>query len=174
MDLLGNTRYTSHAWSRKGFGVRADTSTRSALEVLALPGVDIDSLIPHIPSTPGSTYTSSSFAPAIKDRVGIEGRYAPYIKRQEVMAKKYQQDENLTLPADLDYSKIHGISIEERQALEQVRPVSVGMARRIEGVTPSGALQLLLHVRKNAPANRKPLPQDEADGVSEDVLHSAP
>ena len=90
------------------------------------------------------------------------------------MAKKYQQDENLTLPADLDYSKIHGISIEERQALEQVRPVSVGMARRIEGVTPSGALQLLLHVRKNTPANRKPLPQNDADSVSEDALHSAP
>lgn len=174
MDLLGNTRYTSHAWSRKGFGVRADTSTRSALEVLALPGVDIDSLIPHIPSTPGSAYTSSSFSPSIKARVAIEGRYAPYIKRQEVMAKKYQQDENLTLPADLDYSKIHGISIEERQALEQVRPVSVGMARRIEGVTPSGALQLLLHVRKNTPANRKPLPQNDADSVSEDALHSAP
>lgn len=173
MSLLENTRFTSHAWSRKGFGVRADTSTRSATEILALPGVDIDTLIPHIESAHANTPTS--FAPEIKARVGIEGRYAPYVKRQEAMARKYQQDENLLLPADLDYSKIHGVSIEERQALERVRPVSVGMARRIEGVTPAGTLQLLMHVRKNVPANsRKEVETRNGDDVSEEMVQSAP
>lgn len=172
MTLLENTRFTSHAWSRKGFGVRADTSTRSATEILALPNVDIDTLIPHIESA--HAHTPTSFAPEIKARVGIEGRYAPYVKRQEAMARKYQQDENLLLPADLDYSKIHGVSIEERQALERVRPVSVGMARRIEGVTPAGALQLLMHVRKNVPANSRKEVETRKDDVSEEMVQSAP
>ncbi|OJJ81909.1 tRNA modification protein MTO1 [Aspergillus glaucus CBS 516.65] len=172
MDLLGNTRLTSNAWSRRGFGVRADTSTRSALDILALPNIEVDSLIPHITSAPGTAYTPSSFPPEVRIRVGIEGRYAPYVKRQETMARKYQHDENLTLPADLDYSKIRGISTEERHALERVRPVSIGMARRIEGVTPAGALQLVFHLKKFG--GKKGLAGRDAEGVTEEVLGAAP
>lgn len=162
--LLENTKFTSPAWSRKGFGVRVDTSLRSALDLLCLNGVEIDALIPHIQSSSGATYSPSSFSPATRARVAIEGRYAPYVRRQEAMARKFQQDENLLLPADLDYSKVHGISTEERQALEEVRPVSVGMARRIEGVTPTGALRLLMHARRSAGASEKaPLSSDSAE-----------
>lgn len=147
--LLENTRLSSAQWSRRGFRVRVDTSIRSALDILCLDGIDIDALIPHIDSPTGTVYTPNSFAPEIRARVAIEGRYAPYVKRQALMAKKFQQDENLLLPPDLDYSKVFGISTEERHALERVRPQSIGMARRIEGVTPAGALRLLMHVRKN-------------------------
>lgn len=171
--FLENTRLTSSAWSRKGFKVRVDTSFRSALDLLCLDEVDIDALIPHIESPFGTSYTPSSFAKEIRTRVAIEGRYAPYVKRQEAMARKFQQDENLLLPPDLDYSKIHGISIEEKQALERVRPVSVGMARRIEGVTPAGALRLLMHVRKSAGVNRPPPSDAAAEGSSEEVLRSS-
>ncbi|BDD56308.1 Mitochondrial Translation Optimization [Monascus purpureus] len=172
-SLLANTRLTSSAWSRKGFKVRVDTSFRSALDLLCLDEVDIDSLIPHIESPSGTAYTPSSFAPEIRTRVAIEGRYAPYVKRQEAMARKFQQDENLLLPADLDYSKIHGISFEERQALEQVRPVSIGMARRIEGVTPAGALRILMHVRRNAGNKTTSPSSQEAGETSEEVFRSS-
>ncbi|GAD96915.1 mitochondrial translation optimization protein (Mto1), putative [Paecilomyces variotii No. 5] len=148
-NLLENTKLSSFQWSRKGFRVRVDTSIRSGMEMLCLDGVDIDSLIPHIDSS--TAYTPSSFPPEIRARVAIEGRYAPYVKRQALMAKKFQQDENLFLPRDLDYSKVFGISTEERHALERVRPESIGMARRIEGVTPAGALRLLMHVRRSSP-----------------------
>ncbi|OQE21956.1 hypothetical protein PENSTE_c011G06965 [Penicillium steckii] len=141
-SLLEKTKLSSSAWSRRGFRVRADTSVRSALDILCLDGTNIDDLIPHIESN--SSYEASSFAADIRSRVAIEGRYAPYLKRQEKMAKRFQQDENLLLPADLDYSLVNGISNEEKQALERVRPASVGMARRIEGVTPEGALRLLI------------------------------
>ena len=167
-SLLSNTKLSSSAWSRKGFKVRSDTSIRSALEILCLDGADINTLIPHIES---GTYTPDSFAPEIRVRVGIEGRYAPYLKRQEKMARRFQQDENLLLPADLDYSLIHGISNEERQALERVRPASVGMARRIEGVTPTGALRLLMYVRKGSGFSRE-VPRD--DSAVNDVLGSSP
>ncbi|KAJ5368255.1 Mitochondrial translation optimization protein 1 [Penicillium cataractarum] len=168
--LLENTRLSSTAWSRKGFKVRADTSVRSALEILCLDGTDIDTLIPHIDTANGTAYNAASFAPEIRTRVAIEGRYAPYLKRQEKMAQRFQQDENLLLPADLDYSKIFGISNEEKQALERVRPSSVGMARRIEGVTPAGALRLLMHVRRGT-GFTKEVSEDPA--VAE-VLGSSP
>lgn len=168
-SLLENTRLSSTAWSRKGFKVRADTSVRSALEILCLDGASIDTLIPHIESS--VAYTASSFAPEIRSRVAIEGRYAPYLKRQEKMAQRFQQDENLLLPADLDYSLINGISNEEKQALERVRPSSVGMARRIEGVTPAGALRLLMHVRRGS-GFTKEIPSD--DPAMAEALRSSP
>ncbi|KAJ5521251.1 hypothetical protein N7527_005366 [Penicillium freii] len=169
--LLGNTKLSSSAWSRKGFKVRSDTSIRSALDILCLDGIDINTLIPTIESPAGTAYTPSSFSPEILARVAIEGRYAPYLKRQEKMAERFQQDENLLLPADLDYTQVHGISNEERQVLQRVRPVSVGMAKRIEGVTPVGALRLLMHVRKGSGFSK------EIDGENPavaDVLRSAP
>jgi tRNA uridine 5-carboxymethylaminomethyl modification enzyme len=149
-NLLENTRFSSTVWSRKGFRVHADTAVRSAFDLLCLNGVSIDSIIPHIESTssPETAYTVSSFPPEVKSRVAIEGRYAPYVKRQANSARIFERDEALLLPPDMDYSKILGLSTEERQALERVRPESVGMARRIEGVTPTGALRLLMHVRK--------------------------
>ncbi|KAL4872047.1 hypothetical protein BDV12DRAFT_162924 [Aspergillus spectabilis] len=147
-SLLSNTKLSATAWRRKGINTRLDGNYRSGLDVLCLDLVEVDSLIPHIDAPSGTTYTVSSFAPEIRRRVAIEGRYAPYVARQERAALKFRQDENLLLPPDLDYTAIHGISTEERQVLERVRPASVGMARRIEGVTPEGALRLLLYLHK--------------------------
>ncbi|GIC88566.1 tRNA modification protein MTO1 [Aspergillus udagawae] len=172
-DLLANTKLSSTIWSRKGFKTRTDSSVRSALDLLCLDGVDIDALIPHIESPSGMAYTPSSFDPIIRTRVSIEGRYAPYVKRQEAMARKFLQDESLILPPDLDYSKVQGISTEERQALERVRPVSVGMARRIEGVTPAGALRLLMHVRRAMDTSKEALDADGFEGSAESVLRGS-
>ncbi|KAL4877724.1 glucose inhibited division protein A-domain-containing protein [Aspergillus karnatakaensis] len=153
--LLSNTKLTATAWSRKGVSVRLDGTYRSGLDVLALDHVDLDSIIPHLDSPSGKTYTVSSFDPEIRRRIGIEGLYAPYVARQEKNALKYRQEDNILLPTNLDYSLIQGISTEERQALERVRPANVGMARRIEGVTPEGTLRLLFHLRKAGRPQRK-------------------
>ncbi|KAE8339257.1 hypothetical protein BDV24DRAFT_176122 [Aspergillus arachidicola] len=168
--LLANTRMSSNAWSRRGFKARVDTSIRSALDLLCLDEVEIDALIPHIESSSGKVYTPSSFAPEIRSRVAIERRYAPYVARQETAVRKFLQDESLLLPPDLDYSKVKGISTEEKQALERVRPVSVGMARRIEGVTPAGAIRLLAHVRRTG----TPPASENLEETPDDILQQAP
>ncbi|KAH8689644.1 glucose inhibited division protein A-domain-containing protein [Talaromyces proteolyticus] len=147
-SLLDNTKFTSNQWSRLGFPTRVDTSYRSALDMLCLKGVYIDQLIPHIVSPNGTAYSTSSFPADIRKRVTIEAQYAPYVTRQNQMAEKFKREENMLLPADLDYTAVHGISTEERQILERVRPESIGMIRRIEGITPSGALRLMMHVRR--------------------------
>ncbi|KAL3703354.1 Mitochondrial Translation Optimization [Talaromyces marneffei ATCC 18224] len=147
-QLLANTRYTSNQWSRLGFQTRVDTSYRSGLDMLCVDGIDIDSLIPHITSPSGIAYTSASFDPEIKKRVTIEAQYAPYVKRQSLMAEKFRREERMLLPSNMDYSAVHGLSTEERQALERVRPENIGMLRRIEGITPSGAVRIMMHLRK--------------------------
>ena len=137
---LQNIRMSSSAWGAKGFQVHRNATVRSAFELLRLSGITMDSLVPHVPQI-------ASYSPHIQARVAIEGVYAPYVEQQKAAISVLERDEQLKLPSDLDYSRIHGLSIEEQRALKVARPESVGMARRCEGVTPAGALRLLAFVR---------------------------
>jgi len=138
--VLESVRMSSSAWMNKGFKVHENATPRSAFELLRLAGVTLESLVPHVPQI-------SAFSPIVRARVGIESVYAPYVEQQKAAINVLERDEQLRLPMDLDYGSVHGLSDEERRALETARPESVGMARRCEGVTPAGALRLLAFVR---------------------------
>lgn len=162
---LENTRFSSSAWIAKGFQLHQNATSRSAFELLRLSGVTIDSLTPHIPQI-------ASYSPNVRARVGIESVYAPYVEQQRAAVSILERDEQLKLPMDLDYAKIRGLSIEEMRALEAVRPESVGMARRCEGVTPTGALRLLAFVREAKERDRKRTVWDEMHSRKERYAHS--
>lgn len=143
----------STVWQSKGFEVHADSAYRSAFDMLRLINVNIDTLLPHM--TEITATAPHQFDRTIKERVNIEGRYAPYIQKESAAAVAFARDEELTLPPHLDYAGIHGLSFEEKAALNLVRPQSVGMARRTEGVTPTGALRLLRYVRAGGAGVKK-------------------
>ena len=161
--LLEDCKMSSSAWAAKGFRIRQDTTARSAYDLLRLTGISVDSLIEHLPAI-------ASFAPAIRARVGIEGVYAPYVELQKAMIRTFERDELLKLPTDLDYSKIPGLSTEEKTVLEIARPESVGMARRCEGVTPSGALRLLGFVNGAKEKERRRVAWEEIDARKEQYI----
>ena len=138
--LLQGFRLGANAWTANGIRIHDNATKRSAFDLLRVIGVTIDSLVPVIPQI-------ASFSPTVRARASIESIYAPYVETQKASIGVLQRDEQLKLPTDLDYSSIYGLSTEERGALEIARPESVGMARRIEGVTPAGALRLLAFVR---------------------------
>ena len=148
-SLLVSVRLSPHTWSTLGFRVHQDSQHRSAFDILRLSAVTVDTLLPlltpHLP--PASAITPSTFSPLARSRLSIEGAYAPYIAAQQAAAEAFARDENLLLPADLDYDGVVGLSMEEKATLKLVRPRSVGMARRVEGVRASGALRLLKYVR---------------------------
>ena len=145
---LQSIRMSSTAWTAKGFQVHLNTARRSAFELLRLGGVTVDALVPHVPRI-------TAFSPVVRARVAIESMYAPYVEQQKAAISVLERDEQLKLPTDMDYTKIHGLSIEEARALEITRPESVGMARRCEGVTPAGALRLLAFVRGSKAEERR-------------------
>ena len=138
--MLENTKLSSPVWIAKGFRVHQDSAPRSAYDLLRLAGVSVDSLIPHLPLV-------GYYSPTVRARVGIEGIYAPYVEQQKSTINMFERDEQLRLPTDLEYTRIHGLSSEEVRVLQITRPDSVGMARRCEGVTPTGALRLLAYVK---------------------------
>lgn len=127
-------------WIKDGFKVGNDSTRRSALDVLRLAGVTVTDMAALVPEV--LTYSTR-----IRDRVGIEAVYAPYVLQQTAAMKVFQKDENLKLPLDLNYDSIHGLSMHEKALLNETRPESVGQARRIEGMTPSGTLRLLAYVQ---------------------------
>lgn len=145
--LLEDTKFGSPIWQRKGFNVHGDAALRSAFDLLCFRDTSINDLIPHIQG-PLSPYTPNTFSAGARQRIDIEGRYAPYVKRQEQHAQSFLRHESKYLPPNVDYSSIVGLSTEEKHALESVRPTSIGMASRVEGVTPAGVLRLLMHLKK--------------------------
>lgn len=75
-------------------------------------------------------------------------KYEGFIKRQEINIRKMQDIEKIKLPDDIDFAKIPGLSSEIIQKLQQIRPVSLGQASRISGITPSAIMILMVYLKK--------------------------
>ncbi|KAI4235158.1 MAG: hypothetical protein L6R40_006558 [Gallowayella cf. fulva] len=159
-SLLQGVRKKAMEWIDKGFRMDPLAPSRSAYDILRLAGASADSLIPHIPSI-------ASFPPDVRARVSIESVYGPYVKLQKAQISIFEREEQLKLPMDLDYGQVHGLSVEERRMLELMRPESVGMARRCEGVTPAGALRLLAFTRRAKEKDRRRVVWEEAESSKE-------
>ncbi len=83
---------------------------------------------------------------AVQEQVSVFIKYEGYIKKQMMQVEQYKKLENRKLPENLDYSQIDGIRLEARQKLGKIKPVSLGQASRISGVSPAdiGVLQIYL------------------------------
>ena len=75
-------------------------------------------------------------------------KYQGYIDRQNEEIEGRRDIETLNLPADIDYSKVKGLSAEVQQKLNQHRPETVGQASRISGVTPAAVALLMVHLKR--------------------------
>ena len=84
--------------------------------------------------------------PAVIEQVEIDLRYAGYIERQERQVQQYRKAEHRKIPSDLDYSQVKSLRLEARQKLNQFRPVSIGQASRIAGVTPADVSVLIVYL----------------------------
>ena len=84
----------------------------------------------------------------VVEQVEIQTKYHGYIERQKEDVAKMAAQENLSIPADLDYALLNGLSIEVRQRLAQHRPQTVGQASRLQGVTPAAIAVLLVHLKR--------------------------
>ncbi|TDJ41012.1 MAG: tRNA uridine-5-carboxymethylaminomethyl(34) synthesis enzyme MnmG [Gammaproteobacteria bacterium] len=81
-------------------------------------------------------------------QVEVQAKYAGYIARQAREIAKHGKQDSLRLPTDIDYAQVDGLSTEARQRLESTRPVTLGQASRLEGMTPSAVSLLLVYLKK--------------------------
>ncbi|MFE4712406.1 MULTISPECIES: tRNA uridine-5-carboxymethylaminomethyl(34) synthesis enzyme MnmG [unclassified Paenibacillus] len=82
----------------------------------------------------------------MKEQVGIQIKYSGYIEKQLQHVERLQKMEKKKLPEDINYNEIHGIAMEARQKLSNIRPISIGQASRISGVTPADISILLVYL----------------------------
>jgi tRNA uridine 5-carboxymethylaminomethyl modification enzyme len=85
---------------------------------------------------------------AVREQVEIAAKYAGYIERQKEEVEELAAQENVELPADLDYSTLRGLSKEVQQKLNLARPETIGQASRIQGVTPAAISLLLVYMKR--------------------------
>ena len=132
---------TSAAAAKLGLQVKADGQRRDLTQLLAYPGVDLAALTVVWPQV-------AAWDPVVREQIEIDAAYAGYLDRQAADVAAFRRDEDLILPADLDYGAVGGLSNEAREKLATVRPLTLGQASRIEGVTPGALTALLAHVRR--------------------------
>lgn len=82
------------------------------------------------------------------EQVEIQIKYDGYIKRQKEVIDKFKKMEDLKIPEELKYSDVNGLSIEVKDKLNKIKPMSIGQASRISGVTPAAISMLLIHFKK--------------------------
>ncbi|HEV7804118.1 MAG TPA: tRNA uridine-5-carboxymethylaminomethyl(34) synthesis enzyme MnmG, partial [Burkholderiales bacterium] len=89
------------------------------------------------------------------EQVEIQAKYHGYIERQKEEIARNEGQESARLPADIDYCKLRGLSIEVQQKLNHHHPETVGQAARISGVTPAAISVLLVHLKRGFPDARQ-------------------
>jgi len=88
------------------------------------------------------------YSPQALEQVEIAIKYEGYIKRQLEQVKRDREQEDVKIPAGLDYDDIQSISSEVREKLKKIRPISLGQAGRIQGVTPAAIAVIQVYLRK--------------------------
>ena len=86
----------------------------------------------------------------VAEEIETRIKYAGYIARQERQVEKLKRMEDARLPDDMDYRTIHGLTTEVREKLTRVKPISLGQASRISGVTPAALMALQVHLKRSA------------------------
>ena len=83
----------------------------------------------------------------VSQQVEIEIKYEGYIKKQLKEIKKFKNLERMTIPEDIDYNIIHGLSNELKEKLGRIKPSSMGQASRIDGITPAALSVLMVSIK---------------------------
>ena len=83
-----------------------------------------------------------------EEQLEISAHYSGYLQKQEADIVAFRKDENLTIPNDIDYSKLSGLSNEVKDKFKLIRPKTLGQALRIDGITPAAVYILLSYVKK--------------------------
>ena len=129
-------------------GSAAVTDGARLIDLLRRPQMTYDELMtfdPHAPALPK----------AVREQVEISVKYEGYIRRQLSQVEEFEKLEQHTLPADADYASIQGLRLEAREKLNAVRPLNLGQASRISGVSPADMAALMIYLEKRGSKNER-------------------
>lgn len=144
---LGKIIYTAREIASVGVNLSPDGAKRTAIEALSLADFDFT----HIETLSDKI---ADFADEIKTQVKNDALYANYIARQAKDVEALERDEKYTLPDEMDYSEIVGLSNELVSKLQAVQPRDVAQAGRIEGITPAALVLIVAWLKRQKTKER--------------------
>ena len=115
------------------------SSSARLANLLRRPNVTYEDLTPFDPNRP-------ALSQAVTQEVQIQIKYAGYLERQQKQVEQFCKEESRLLPEDINYEAIPGLRLEARQKLSEIRPMSIGQAGRISGVSPADIAVLLIYL----------------------------
>ena len=139
-DTLKALKLSPSALSNLGVTVNQDGINRSAHELLGYREIGNEKIVEIWPEV-------SQIPQQYLELCRNNSIYESYVRRQQADIEAYRKDENLVFPKGMNFRSVGGLSNEARQALDTVKPQTLGQATRIPGITPAAAIILLRHVR---------------------------
>ena len=118
-----------------------ENSARLA-DLLRRPQVSYEDIAPFDPGRPELPLT-------VTEEVEIQVKYAGYLARQEKQVEAFKKEEARLIPGSIDYNAIPGLRLEAREKLSEIRPMSIGQAGRVSGVSPADIAVLLIWLEQN-------------------------
>ncbi|MCL2567061.1 MAG: tRNA uridine-5-carboxymethylaminomethyl(34) synthesis enzyme MnmG [Alphaproteobacteria bacterium] len=126
---------------KAGIHMNQDGIKRNALEILSFNTVDFKHL--------ANIWAELQDIPKdIMEIINTDCKYYHYLKKQEEEILQFKKEENLTIPEDIDYSAVDGLSGELVEKFNRIKPATIGAALRVRGATPSSAIALLAYIKK--------------------------
>ncbi len=126
-----------------GLQINQDGIKRSILDLLAYPTLTFDRLSEIWP-------TLKEFRSDIREQIEIESVYKSYLARQQSDIELFKMDEQLTIPDSLDYDSVGSLSNEIKIKLKHAKPVTLGAASRIPGVTPAAITAIMTYMKRRS------------------------
>ena len=140
-NSLKSNYLTPNEAKKYNIKIAMDGVKRSCLEIIGQRNLNMAKIRHVFPNIP--IYNSS-----IDNQVVIDAHYAGYLHRQAQDIKSFKKDEELIIPAKINYNSLSGLSNEIKSKLNKVQPKTLGQAIRIDGVTPAAIIIILSHIKK--------------------------
>jgi tRNA uridine 5-carboxymethylaminomethyl modification enzyme len=139
--ILSNKIVSPTLLKKNGIKISQDGRKKSLLQVLKFKDVTLEKIRAIFSDIP-------KYEDEIEDLIKTESHYSGYIEQQKRDISIFEKDENLTIPKNIDYESVSGLSNEIKRKLKEIKPLTFGQALRIDGVTPA-AINILMIYCKN-------------------------
>jgi tRNA uridine 5-carboxymethylaminomethyl modification enzyme len=140
-NIIKSLKISPNEADKFNIKIAKDGVKRTAFELLSRKGVNFTKIRSIWSKIPKSSKKE-------EEQIEIEAHYSGYLDKQEADIISFRKDENLTIPENIDYANLSGLSNEVKSKFKLIKPKTLGQALRIDGITPAAAYILLAHVKK--------------------------
>ncbi|MDC1406872.1 tRNA uridine-5-carboxymethylaminomethyl(34) synthesis enzyme MnmG [Candidatus Puniceispirillum sp.] len=139
--MLETSSQPAKAVAAAGLPSRRDGAACSAADLLALESIGIVEILPLWPAL-------EAISPRLHSQLEADYRYAGYVDRQQADIDALRRDEAVTIPAQIDFAAVGGLSAESKDILWRFQPETIGHANRLPGLTPAAVVAVLRHIKR--------------------------